>query len=50
MVLVALTGRGQPEDRRQAQAAGFDGYLVKPVVPEQLFELIARVPVSRGCD
>ena len=50
MVLVALTGRGQPEERRQALEAGFDGYLVKPVVPEQLFELIARVPKPRGCD
>jgi signal transduction histidine kinase len=44
MVLIALTGRGQPDDRLQAQAAGFDGYLVKPVVPDQLFDLIARVP------
>ena len=50
MVLVALTGRGQPEDRRQAQAAGFDSYLVKPVIPEQLFELIARVPAPHGWD
>jgi signal transduction histidine kinase/CheY-like chemotaxis protein len=48
IMLIALTGRGQPEDRRQAQAAGFDGYLVKPVVPEQLFELIARVPPTAG--
>jgi signal transduction histidine kinase len=50
IVLVALTGRGQPEDRRQAQTAGFDGYLVKPVVAEQLFELIARVPAAGGWD
>jgi CheY-like chemotaxis protein len=48
MVLIALTGRGQPEDRRRAHAAGFDGFLVKPVVPEQLFEMIARVPAPRG--
>jgi CheY-like chemotaxis protein len=50
MVLVAVTGRGQPEDRRKAQAAGFDAYLVKPVVPEQLFELIARVPAAGAWD
>jgi signal transduction histidine kinase len=50
MLLVALSGRGQPEDRRQAQAAGFDGYLVKPVVPEQLFDVIARVPVAQLWD
>jgi CheY-like chemotaxis protein/two-component sensor histidine kinase len=41
--LVALTGYGQPEDRRRTQEAGFDSHLVKPVTPEQLFELIARV-------
>ena len=41
--LVALTGYGQPEDRRRTQEAGFDSHLVKPVMPEQLFELIARV-------
>ncbi|MCW5849695.1 MAG: response regulator [Anaerolineae bacterium] len=31
MVVVALTGWGQAEDRRQSQAAGFDHHLVKPV-------------------
>ena len=31
MVLVALTGWGQDEDRQQAQRAGFDHHLVKPV-------------------
>jgi signal transduction histidine kinase len=41
--LVALTGYGQPEDRRRTQEAGFDSHLVKPVTPEQLFELIAAV-------
>ena len=29
--LVALTGWGQPEDRRRAREAGFDAHLVKPV-------------------
>jgi PAS domain S-box-containing protein len=29
-VLVALSGYGQPDDRRDALAAGFDQYLVKP--------------------
>jgi two-component system, chemotaxis family, CheB/CheR fusion protein len=31
MVLVALTGYGQDEDRQRAQEAGFDYHLVKPV-------------------
>jgi len=29
--LIALTGYGRPEDRRQALASGFDAHLVKPV-------------------
>ncbi len=31
MVIVALTGWGQDEDRRRSQEAGFDHHLVKPV-------------------
>ncbi len=31
MIVVALTGYGQQEDRRRAQEAGFDAHLVKPV-------------------
>jgi CheY-like chemotaxis protein len=34
--LVALTGYGQPEDRRRAEKAGFDAHLVKPAAPEAL--------------
>ena len=40
-VLIALTGYGQEEDRRQAREAGFDHHLVKPVDPEYLKDLIA---------
>jgi len=42
MVLAAVTGYGQPEDRRRAEEAGFDTLLVKPVRPEQLTELFRR--------
>jgi signal transduction histidine kinase/ActR/RegA family two-component response regulator len=35
-LLIALTGYGQPEDRRLSRDAGFDVHLVKPVSPEQL--------------
>jgi len=31
LVIIALTGWGQDEDRRKSAAAGFDGHLVKPV-------------------
>jgi signal transduction histidine kinase/ActR/RegA family two-component response regulator len=38
--LVALTGYGQPEDRRRAHEAGFDAHLVKPVDPGALHAAI----------
>ena len=36
MALIAMTGYGQPEDRRRALQAGFDAYLIKPVDPYEL--------------
>ena len=33
LVLVALTGYGQPSDRERTAQAGFDAHLVKPVDP-----------------
>jgi signal transduction histidine kinase len=41
MVLIALTGWGQPEDQRQAYAAGFDHHCTKPADIEDLLEMIA---------
>lgn len=40
LYLVALTGWGQPRDRRLAQEAGFDEHFVKPIDPRQIEELI----------
>ena len=31
VILLALTGYGQAEDKRRSEEAGFDGHLVKPV-------------------
>ena len=42
IVLIALTGWGQEEDRRRSQDAGFDHHLTKPVPPETIEELIRR--------
>ena len=42
IVLIAMTGYGQPEDRRRALQAGFDRYLVKPVDPAILSRLLAE--------
>jgi signal transduction histidine kinase len=41
MALVAVTGYGQDEDRRQTAAAGFDAHLVKPADVTKLGELLA---------
>ena len=50
MELIAMTGYGQPEDRRRALQAGFDSYLIKPVDPTQLSRLLAAARSSRGSD
>jgi two-component system CheB/CheR fusion protein len=45
LVLVAMTGYGQPQDRQRALEAGFDYHLVKPAETaalEDLFHTIAR--------
>ena len=51
-ILIALTGYGQPEDRRRATEAGFDDMLVKPVDPGALADMLATLEIpgrgSRG--
>ncbi|HQU43031.1 MAG TPA: ATP-binding protein, partial [Pirellulales bacterium] len=42
IVLVALTGWGQPEDRQRTKASGFDHHLVKPVDVETLRRLLSE--------
>ena len=42
-LVVAVSGYGRDEDKRQARAAGFDHYLVKPIDPDALQNLLARV-------
>ncbi|MDZ7617788.1 MAG: response regulator, partial [Patescibacteria group bacterium] len=41
-LLAALTGYGQPEDRRRALEAGFDVHLVKPLDFPQFFALLSE--------
>ena len=38
--LIALTGYGQPEDRRRVVEAGFDAHVVKPVDPDELNRIL----------
>jgi PAS domain S-box-containing protein len=40
VVLIAVTGWGQPEDRLRAARAGFDQHLVKPIAPETVESLL----------
>ncbi|CAN5756505.1 hypothetical protein BH23GEM11_BH23GEM11_06610 [soil metagenome] len=44
MMLVALTGWGQDDDRRKSSEAGFDAHLVKPCDPVALTTLLAQRP------
>ena len=43
--LVALTGYGDEEHRRQAEEAGFHQHLTKPIDPEALRRIMAYLPV-----
>ncbi|MBN9521011.1 response regulator [bacterium] len=43
VMLVALTGWGQEEDRRRTRAAGFDHHLVKPADPDAVERILSAV-------
>ena len=45
ILIIALTGWGQEEDRRKSAEAGFDGHLVKPVDMAELMKLLADLPL-----
>ena len=44
MVLIALTGWGQQQDRRRTQEAGFDAHLTKPVNYDAIMDLLKKLP------
>jgi CheY-like chemotaxis protein len=50
MLVVALTGWGQEEDRRRTREAGFDAHLIKPIKHDEITSLLERLerphPVS----
>jgi PAS domain S-box-containing protein len=48
MVLVAVTGYGQEEDRQRARAGGFDYHLLKPIDIPALQEVLAVTPTETG--
>jgi PAS domain S-box-containing protein len=43
IVIIALTGWGQEDDRRKSEQAGFNGHLVKPVDYDRLLSLLAEL-------
>ena len=45
MIVIAVTGWGQEEDRRRALEAGCDHHLTKPVDPAALEKLLAVLAV-----
>ncbi len=47
VLLVALTGWGQDEDKRRAHAAGFDRHVTKPAEPDVVESLIASAARGR---
>jgi PAS domain S-box-containing protein len=47
IVLIALTGWGQADDRRKSEEAGFDGHLVKPVDHAAVEELLRKIAMKR---
>ncbi|MGH7886651.1 MAG: hybrid sensor histidine kinase/response regulator, partial [Candidatus Binatia bacterium] len=46
MVLIALTGWGQQQDRRRTQEAGFDAHLTKPVNFSAIMDLLKKLPAT----
>ncbi len=48
MVLIALTGFGQPDSLRRAHEAGFDEYVTKPIAPERLVRLMEVALAARA--
>ncbi len=48
LMIVALTGWGQDEDRQRSLDAGFDTHLVKPVDHALLMRMLASLPSSGG--
>jgi len=48
MLVVAVTGWGQDDDRRRAIDAGFDFRLVKPIDFDKLQSILADAGTRRG--
>ena len=47
LIMIAVTGWGQEEDRRRSKEAGFDHHMIKPVAPEELMKLLASLKIPQ---
>lgn len=47
IILVAVTGWGQDDDRRRSREAGFDHHIVKPVEPAALVQILNAFSVPK---
>ena len=43
IVLIAVTGWGQEDDKRKSEEAGFDRHMIKPVDPQTLMKLLSEL-------
>ncbi|HEU4889713.1 MAG TPA: hybrid sensor histidine kinase/response regulator [Thermoanaerobaculia bacterium] len=50
VVLVAVSGFGQPDDKRRAMEAGFDEHITKPADVTDIENLLARLPPRLASD
>jgi signal transduction histidine kinase/ActR/RegA family two-component response regulator len=48
VLLVAVTGWGQEDDKEKARAAGFDRHLTKPIDPNQLEDVLTAFLAAAG--
>ena len=46
-LIVAVTGYGQERDKQKAEESGFDRYLIKPLDPQAITDLLACLPARR---
>jgi CheY-like chemotaxis protein len=46
MILIALTGWGQKQDRQRTQDAGFDAHLTKPVNYDAIMEILTKLAAT----
>jgi CheY-like chemotaxis protein len=47
LIIIALTGYGQPEDKAHGKAAGFSDYLTKPITPDLLSTVLRKHLAAR---